>query len=186
MRRSIKLLIIFIFLSIANWSIAQNHDHIKPYKINESGGMYLDKIFENPEMTKEDLFNKSKIWMAKEFVDSKQVDRFDDINSGKIVGKANVPFISALTVLDGSASRMLFTLQIYCKDGKARMILDDIIYKSGTNNYTWEAYYFQKGDHTRNPKTGKVEFKRIRTEQLQKVFSSWLEGMNKSDEYSDF
>ncbi|MHA3061178.1 DUF4468 domain-containing protein [Acinetobacter sp. ANC 4631] len=78
--------------------------------------------------SKDQLFEASKIWIAKSFNSSNNVIQYADKESGSIIGKGNMKF-PCDGFIDCSAfgnDRVNFTIKIDTKDNKARVTLSDI------------------------------------------------------------
>ena len=93
------------------------------------------QVIDVPIQSKQQIFEKSKQWMAKTFVSSKQVIEYENLLEGKIIGNgsANLTFtyVSSLTgpVTQNYHARFSMTEDI--KEGKARITFDQIWVQNG-------------------------------------------------------
>lgn len=81
----------------------------------------LEMVHEVP-LKKDEIFNRSLEWMAKTFVDSKEVIELKDKESGKIIGKGIVTF----TNMGMATIPCRYTLTIEAKDGKYRASFENL------------------------------------------------------------
>ena len=81
----------------------------------------FQKTFDNLELNKSDIYIKSLQWLAKSFVDSKEVIEFQDENTGKIIGKGMSSVIFNPTLIAPININIQYTLTIEIKDNKARI-----------------------------------------------------------------
>lgn len=92
--------------------------------------------------TKDQIFEKSKIWIAKSFKSANNVIQYQDKSTGQIIGKGTIPFPCEGFIDCGAfgQDRVNFTIQIDTKDNKARISFSDITatsltyVKGGVNN----------------------------------------------------
>jgi hypothetical protein len=83
-----------------------------------------------------ELFTKSKIWFTSSFKSAKDVLQTEDKNEGFIIGKGNLVYQYDLYTVKKKeikkfdetwTNRLYFTIKIYSKNDKARVIIEDII-----------------------------------------------------------
>ncbi len=90
------------------------------------------EVVELPGQSKDQLFESSKIWVAKMFRSSNDVIQYADKNTGSIVGKGSIKY-PCKGFMDCSAfgnDYVTFTLKIDTKDGKARIGFNDLMWKN--------------------------------------------------------
>src|SRR5690349_13802172 len=89
------------------------------------------QIIELPELPKQQIFERSKQWMARTFISPRHGIEYDSLQQGKIIGNgsANLTFTynsgNGGPVTQNCAARFLITEDI--KDGKARITFDQIL-----------------------------------------------------------
>ena len=76
--------------------------------------------------TQKQLFDRSKIWLAKTFKSAKDVIQSADAESGQIIGKALFKF-SPKSFMGSDAVKGVinYTIAIYSKDGKYKYVIED-------------------------------------------------------------
>ena len=88
------------------------------------------RVIDLPGLTKQQIFEKSKQWMAKTFISSKQVIEYENLQEGQIIGNstANLTFtvVSSLVGPVTSSYQARFTITEDIKDGKARITFDRV------------------------------------------------------------
>jgi hypothetical protein len=186
--------LLFLLFSCAYFSsFAQ--EHFSPYKLNDDNRLYYDFVYTNDSLTKNDLFTRSKTWIAKAFKDGKEVDLFSDKEEGLIIGKGSVRVnLSTLDLIAGSQDYLRYTINIFCKDGKARIVVDDIGYFTIGNQYMdpdnivpLENMYWNYGDVSKKPRSGFKKDKQRKFDAILFVVNDWSKAieLNKAG-YSDF
>jgi len=90
------------------------------------------QVIELPTLSKQQIFERSKQWMARTFVSSKQVIQYESLPEGKIIAKGSVGFIGYYTSTlfgpdQGEECQSRFTMTEDIKDGKARITYDQIM-----------------------------------------------------------
>jgi hypothetical protein len=185
--------IVLCFLMVIPFTLS-SQDHINPYQINEQGKLFLSKIIENPKLSKDNFFHRSKSWIAKAFIDGKEVEIYSDKEKGEIIGKGAIKVKNVLGSLNGSSSYLDFTITIISKKGKARIVLDQITYRQtstksvpGVPKTKLERYYWKKGDTNKKAKSKVTKHKQKMLEHLQFTINSWSEEIElDNSNYSDF
>ncbi len=182
-----KTIAIILFFSIS----LSSQDFIKPFKINEQDRFFIDTIYVDSNITKDAFYNKSKIWIAKAFIDGKEVDIFSDEEKGQIIGKGSIEVVSGLASFTSGKDYLNYTINIYCKDGRARLVIDNIFMYMPENPYAKEpiaieTYYFKGGDVKGKQFKGKKKFKENKVEHVNQVIQSWIDSINSDGGYSDF
>lgn len=78
--------------------------------------------------SKDQLFDESKIWIAKNFRSANNVIQYQDKAEGKILGRGFIPFPCDGFIDCGTfgKDRVNFTIQIDTKDNKSRISISDI------------------------------------------------------------
>jgi hypothetical protein len=88
----------------------------------------LQIVIETPGHSKEQIFEKSKQWIALNFRSAKSVIEYENKAEGKIMGNgsANVPK-NAIEAIGGVQKTAHFTMVEDIKDGKARLTFENIM-----------------------------------------------------------
>lgn len=90
---------------------------------------YQEVIEFDENLDKDELFNRTRLWLAETFVDSESVIELEDKEAGLLVGNGGMDYTFPLVPpMDGQ-----FSLRIDIKDGKLRTTYSNFrIYQSGT------------------------------------------------------
>ena len=94
-----------------------------------------ERIIDIPNTSKKEIFEGSKQWFAKSFKNSNSVIKYENLETGSIIGKGNMPYgcdmgtlACALLDTDDYSKRTLeFTLKVDAKDNRARVIFEDLV-----------------------------------------------------------
>ncbi|MCU4365644.1 DUF4468 domain-containing protein [Acinetobacter variabilis] len=86
------------------------------------------QVVEIEGYSKDQLFESSKIWMAKVFNSSNNVVQYADKNTGSIIGKGNIQYpCSGFMDCEAFGRDVVnFTIKIDTKDSRARVAFSDI------------------------------------------------------------
>lgn len=87
----------------------------------------ITKVVDVNGKSKDQLYDESKIWIAKNFKSANSVIQYENKTDGKILGKGAIPF-PCEGFIDCSAfgkDKVNFTIQIETKDNKARIVVSD-------------------------------------------------------------
>ena len=92
----------------------------------------VSQVVELPDLSKKQIFDSSKIWLAKTFQSSNDVVQYEDLSTGTIIGKGNMkyPCTNTFKCMAFANQIILFTLTIDTKDNKARLTFNDLRSKS--------------------------------------------------------
>lgn len=184
-----KTLFIISFAIITHYLGAQ---HYKPYQLNDNNILFYDHIIHDENTSGRDLYVKSKKWIAKHFIDGKDVDIYSDEQGLFIIGKGAVPVSqNLLDILGGEKDYLNYTINIYAKEGKARLIIDNISHftfdrKEGKkgNSALESLYWYGK---KRKPINGQKKRKERYFESIVRVVESWEDYVLNGDQgYGDF
>lgn len=83
---------------------------------------------------KDQIYEGSKVWLAKSFKSANSVIQYQNPETGSIIGKGNIQFPCKGFIDCGAFGndKVNFTIQIDVKDNKARLSISDITATSGT------------------------------------------------------
>ena len=95
----------------------------------------IEKIFEAPGHTKDEIYVASKIWIAESFRSAKAVIEYDNKDEGTIIGNGIIPYpCKGFECLAKSDWKVRFTIRIDVKDDKFRLTFSNL-------NLTWPPSY---------------------------------------------
>lgn len=87
----------------------------------KDGKVIFEELDSVPGIAKADLYARSKVWVTHIFKNSKDVIQLDDKDAGQIIGKGNFDYQYVVIGPPGATWTCDFTLQIDCRDNKARI-----------------------------------------------------------------
>jgi hypothetical protein len=120
-----KNLIILLLLALPMLSISQNYDIPK----DERGIITFEKIITVENKTQKELYLLARTWFAEKFRSANNVIQMDNEESGVIIGKGSSEiYIVAIGI--PVKFTMYFTLKIFAREGRSRLILTDIYYEN--------------------------------------------------------
>ncbi|MDR2838259.1 MAG: DUF4468 domain-containing protein [Azonexus sp.] len=88
-------------------------------------------IHEAPGKTKADVCRSARDWAARTYKDSKAVVEVYDLDAGTMIGKGSMSTYALLTPV-----YVAYTLQVECKDGRARSTFDGFLWGTQPGNIT--------------------------------------------------
>lgn len=150
-------------------SIAQQQIPLK------EGKAFYELIDSMPNVTKADLYNKSKVWFVNTFNSAKSVIQMDDKDAGVIMGKGLTGF-DAGNIMTGPIKQYInYTINIKLKDNKYRMQIYDIYVSDGmATAYTTEQLL-------KYPKMNKKKIERI-DNNVQDLIAGFKAAISKKSE----
>lgn len=125
MKKSLFILLLFPCISHAQTILDS-------LTVNDEGSVYFEKVFE-VKGTKDELYSKGKLWLSQMVHDLNAALVNDDKPNGTLVIKTNmdVAYVTQRTKnkgveLNPFTSTIYFTLKLYFKDDKAKILVDNI------------------------------------------------------------
>ena len=116
-----KKIILSVLATIA--AITVNAHGVQRLQLNEkTNKVTFSKVVENPEKDKGVLFSDVQSWIALSFKSGEAVTDLADLNSGKFILKP----IAILPMNSTVSLECKYLLTITLKDGKARIVIDNI------------------------------------------------------------
>lgn len=89
------------------------------------------EIIEVPNKTKSEIHSLVNEWVAKKFVSAKSVIQMNDKEAGKIICKGNFSVEMKVGMGTYSGSFIEFIISIDSKDGKMRVLINELYHKGG-------------------------------------------------------
>jgi hypothetical protein len=181
-----KILFAFCCFAISHNAYSQNKSSKYPFAYNrdtsihewkldilplKDGRVNYTAVIEMPNTSKDELYNRAKLWFVKTFKDSKEVLQIDDKENGKIVGKGNSKIYWNYSGLAAPTEVSLWQLfDISIKENKIRIIITDINCKYFVTStaYTISSFMNVSIEEWATKKNGKI----IRPENTTKFFES--------------
>jgi hypothetical protein len=126
------------------------------------------KIVKNvPGVSKAELYDRAKLWIAKAFRSAKNVTQLDDKEGGNLVIKAFVEHITPTEFFtEGYTYDLRFMIHFTVKDGRYRMIINsdavDVMETKYVKAYSYSLLesYLLMLDWNKNARTGNMEYNR--------------------------
>ncbi len=109
-----------------------------PEEVQKNAYNGYSEVVELNSIPKDQIFELSKIWIAKSFNSANNVIQYADKNTGIIIGKGNFSLkcpdkVKGMNCLAYTSTKAEFTLKIEIKDGKSRLTFSDV--HQAVNNY---------------------------------------------------
>ena len=98
-----KIIFVFAISLITSWTNGQVE--ILAY----TGVVQVDGV------SKEQLYNRSRIWLANAYNNSKYVIQMEDKEVGQIIGKARMSYVSSKMMQQKANGHIGYTIKIYVK-----------------------------------------------------------------------
>ena len=128
------LLISTIFNCSASLTLEEMFEATPPELLNKD----FEYIFNLDSLSKEQAFSRGKLWIAESYNSAESVITFEDLETGTVKGTA---IGSALTEVDYFERSFKYSLSIYCKDNKTKLVFSNVQtfdYKGVTGlHYLW-------------------------------------------------
>jgi len=120
--------VIFLFIALFSVTVSAQQVPISEYV----------EVVELPNMAKKQIFDSSKIWIAKSFKSANSVIQYEDAATGTIIGKGNMQFPcqGAWSCMARKDDLLVFTIKVDTKDNKARISFNDMSLKINTKGTT--------------------------------------------------
>ena len=112
------ILIIYILATLFNCS-ASMFEKTPPELLNKD----FEYIFNLDSLSKEQAFSRGKLWIAESYNSAESVITFEDLETGTVKGTA---IGSALTEVDYFERSFKYSLSIYCKDNKTKLVFSNV------------------------------------------------------------
>lgn len=127
-----KLLFFIVFLS----SFVYGQDVVFPVD-KETGKVVFEGVVQVDSLSAEQLYLKSRFWLANVFVKSKNVIDLEDPINKTIIAKGNAPVIIKGNLGDEPGGYVSFKLSLFFRDGRYRYILTDFehVYDGGKSGF---------------------------------------------------
>jgi hypothetical protein len=95
--------------------------------------LQIERIFQVRNLDKDEIFERSKMWMAKNFKSAKSVIEYENKEKGVIIGNGTTDIYIKITLPRIVAT---FTMQEDIKDGKVRLKIDNVQQAGGYPIYS--------------------------------------------------
>jgi hypothetical protein len=83
----------------------------------------FEYIIELDSISKEQAFSRGKLWIAESYNSAESVITYEDLESGALKGTA---IGSALTEVDYFERSFKYSLSIYCKENKTKLVFSNV------------------------------------------------------------
>lgn len=126
-------LLLCLLLFVCKLSIAQDENPIMPIDSITHLITYTDVI--NVDSTsKDELYSRGREWFAKYYKSSNEVLQMQDMNSGKLIGKA-IFYISAWTgIMTVDYGYITYSISLYFKDNKYKYVITNFYHRGEKRN----------------------------------------------------
>ncbi len=98
--------------------------------VDKIEALKIDGVEYVKEASKNELYNRARLWLADVFVSSVDVIQFEDEEKGQLIVKANMKYYPNIYRCSNfSDKRINFTLRIYCKEGRYKYEFENFIHQ---------------------------------------------------------
>ena len=88
----------------------------------EDADRTIEVVQEVPGISKDQIFNATKVWVAGNFRSAKQIIEYENREEGTLIGNASIPFpCSGIGCTGNDDWHMPFTMRVDMKDGRFRI-----------------------------------------------------------------
>ena len=137
----------------------------------------MQKVYEFPGLKKDDLFEKTKMWVAQTFVSAKSVIEYENKEAGIIIGNGNQDFDSSVY----RDNNINYNIKIEVKDAKIRVSYDNFTVRKYTKNIL-SGQRFLQYEGSVNDKNDLEDIKDQLSE-ISNLLSQYILGSSKSDNW---
>ncbi|PWG82674.1 DUF4468 domain-containing protein [Pararcticibacter amylolyticus] len=184
-----NLIIIVMFLPLV--ALSQRSDSSKNSVPLKDGDIQYERIYDlDSTIKKDELYSRAIRWMAKIFIDSKEVIRIADKENGNIVGKGSFDIVTSS--FWGIKYRIQMITDITVKDKKYKILFNQFVYRYLNEKTPADQYYPLKrylkphrdDDHLSLGHDNKL-FREINIK-IEELMSSLYKDMSSNISVSDF
>jgi hypothetical protein len=87
----------------------------------------IEKVFDAPGYSKDQVFDATKIWVAENFRSAKAVLEYENKDAGTIIGNGSIPYpCKGLECIGASDWKVPFTMRVDVKDQKFRLTFTNV------------------------------------------------------------
>jgi hypothetical protein len=91
--------------------------------------MYTGVVQVDSSLTKAELFNRAKAWIATEYRSANAVIQMEDKDAGILIGKGIFVVSWSTTLIKNLSTNVPHTIKLLFKDGKYKYEITDLLYK---------------------------------------------------------
>jgi hypothetical protein len=99
-----------------------------------TGQIRYEKIVAVESTSKDILYERANVWLAKAFVDSKEVIQYSNQETGKVLAKGLLELNATYNGYEQSMGVVRFTLEVNTKEGRVRVLISDLIHEFTDGN----------------------------------------------------
>lgn len=117
-------------------SLNNSRFYSRKLKFNENNEVIFDTIFKAENKSKDMLYSLAREWIASTFNSATDVLKMDDRLSGKLIAKGFTTIIVE-TGFYPTTEKFHFTIKIYCKENRYRVIWTDLMTQNYPSDYNY-------------------------------------------------
>lgn len=96
--------------------------------------IYTDVVKVDSTITKNELYNRAKLWFTNTFKDANKVLQVQDEERGQLVGKGKMKYNTTIFAGSGTTSGYIgYTVNLFVKDGRYKYEITDFIHEGSSN-----------------------------------------------------
>ena len=112
----------------------------RPYsrlmKQDDNGFVFVDSVIQVEGVSKDELYNRAKEWVATVFNSAPDVLKLDNKEGGKMIVKGLTDIYSVYSLYT-SKSKCFFTIKIFCKESRFKVIVTDFVLQNYPDEYNY-------------------------------------------------
>ncbi|TDQ12798.1 DUF4468 domain-containing protein [Pedobacter metabolipauper] len=132
-----KYLMVILLMALGLSGKSQKKDTSRVFVPVKDGSITYESINDHPNLSKDKIYELSLKWLANTFLDSKEVIRVQNRETGNILGNGITDII--ISGFFGSTERFSFMIDITVKDSKSRLRLYQFMNKSLDSKYDFRS-----------------------------------------------
>ncbi len=152
----------------------------------------LTEIVKVEGVSKEELYNRAKVWFVRNFKSAKNVIQLDDKVAGKIIGKGNIPYDApAFNPGTNFSGYFELMLTVELKDGRFRYSIEDLQHVANKSGCSGGALINEKASGNRflgtaPSKKGWKKIQKTGNSDAQALIYTLVEAMKKPSQSDDW
>ncbi|MGB0521463.1 MAG: DUF4468 domain-containing protein [Flammeovirgaceae bacterium] len=182
MLRTITFLVAIIFAT--NLYAQRDRTYVPDMPYDKNGQINYTEVMHIGDVSKEQFYFRAKAWFTETFRNANEVIQMDSKAAGTVIGKGNrnVYLETAFAPVEVT---LHYTVKIFCKDGRYKYEITDMVYSGWVEGYRWEenveSMFTEESIYKKNGKTRWkwVQYMQLTEESCEELIESIKKRMAK-------